>query len=62
MANKKFIIKFASKQINSTGLQLADLTARPIALKFLRPHQENRAYEIIKTKLIGDIKVFPDFP
>lgn len=42
---------FASKGSNSTGLQLADLVARPIGLHVLRPSQPNRAYEIIKTKL-----------
>lgn len=57
----QFEIKFASKQINATGLQVADLTARPIALKAIRPQQENRAYEIIKTKfpLTGGMEIFP---
>ena len=50
--------RFATKAINSTGLQLADLTARPIALKSLRPDQANRAYDIIATKE-GAIKFFP---
>ena len=49
---------FVKKSINSTGLQLADLTARPIALNTLRPGQPNRAFEIIAKKL-GEIKVFP---
>lgn len=49
---------FAKKAANSSGLQFADLTARPIALKMLRPTQDNRAYDIIQTKL-GDIKQFP---
>lgn len=53
-----FVTKFASKSVNSTGLQLADLTARPIAIKTLRPEQTNRAYDVILTKL-GQIKVFP---
>jgi len=48
---------FAPKTCNSTGLQLADLTARPIALRTLRPEQDNRAYEIIEPKLTK--KVFP---
>ncbi len=56
------------KKANSTGLQIADLTARPIGIKTLRPQQPNRAYEIIETKLRkspkGDVKgwglkVFP---
>jgi len=48
---------FAPKTCNSTGLQLADLTARPVALKTLRPEQDNRAYSIIESKLTK--KVFP---
>jgi hypothetical protein len=38
------------KASNSTGLQLTDLMARPVALKHLRPGQPNRAYDIIETK------------
>jgi hypothetical protein len=44
-------IVIADKQINSTGLQLADLTARPIGRFVLNPNQANRAYEIIREKL-----------
>ncbi len=50
--------KFLPKSVNSSGLQLADLVARPIALKTLRPDQPNRAYEIITGKLFAK-KVFP---
>ncbi len=49
---------FQAKSVNSTGLQLADLTARPIALNSLRPEQANRAFEIIQPKLEG-LKCFP---
>ena len=42
---------FAKKSVNSAGLQLADLTARPIALKVVRPAQPNRAREIVEQKL-----------
>jgi hypothetical protein len=42
---------FIDKKANSTGLQLADLTARPIGLRCLRPDQPNRAYDIIEPKL-----------
>ena len=42
---------FLNKSANSTGLQIADLIARPIALHELRPHQQNRAFNIIKPKL-----------
>lgn len=48
--NIDFKIKFAGKEHNSTGLQLADLLARPIGIKTLKPKQENRAYNIIKNK------------
>jgi len=54
----EFEPKFARKSVNSTGLQLADLTARPIAIKTLRPAQPNRAYDVIVTKM-GAIKEFP---
>ncbi|TIQ35976.1 MAG: DUF3800 domain-containing protein [Mesorhizobium sp.] len=53
-----FDIVFASKQANSTGLQIADLIARPIALRWLRPLQANAAFDIIRPKLIG-VKAFP---
>ena len=56
------------KKAHSTGLQIADLTARPIGIKTLRPHQPNRAYDVIMRKFrkspAGEIKgwglkVFP---
>jgi hypothetical protein len=46
-----FEIVFPGKQINSTGLQLADLTARPIGRFVMNPDQANRAYAIIEKKL-----------
>lgn len=49
---------FISKASNSVGLQLADLVARPIALKVLRPYQSNKAFDIIEPK-IWDIMTFP---
>lgn len=49
-----FSIVLASKQINSCGLQLADLVARPIGRKYLNPEQENRAYDILATKFVRD--------
>ncbi|MBT8243883.1 MAG: DUF3800 domain-containing protein [Winogradskyella sp.] len=48
----------ANKKSNSSGLQLADLTAHPIGLKYLRPGQENRAYDIIAPKIYYH-KIFP---
>lgn len=41
---------FADKKANSSGLQLADLVARPIGLSVVRPEQANRAFEVLKTK------------
>ncbi len=46
-----FVLEFADKQRNAAGLQLADLTARPIGLSVLRPHQPNRAWDVIRGKL-----------
>jgi hypothetical protein len=45
-------IIMSDKKTISTGLQIADLIARPIGLKILRPDQPNRAYEIIERKLL----------
>lgn len=41
-----------SKQTNSTGLQVADMVARPIGLRDLRPDQPNRAWEVLGPKLV----------
>lgn len=46
-----FEIIFADKKTNSAGLQLADLTARPIGRHVLDPAQPNRAWDIIEPKL-----------
>ncbi|MEN5044929.1 DUF3800 domain-containing protein [Pseudomonas koreensis] len=45
-----FDIVFATKQVNSTGLQLADLVARPIGMSVLRAGQENRAFDVLRRK------------
>jgi hypothetical protein len=45
-----FELIFADKKSNSTGLQLADLIARPIGLHILKPEQPNRAFEVIEGK------------
>lgn len=61
-------ILVADKRTNSEGLQLADLTARPIGLNVLRPAQANRAWDVLQAKFFtGDhncvtgngLKVFP---
>lgn len=58
----------ADKKTNSEGLQLADLTARPIGLSVLRPEQANRAWNVLQSKLFAGrhnsvtgngLKVFP---
>jgi len=41
---------FSEKKVMSSGLQLADLVARPIGLNYLRPEQPNRAYDSLKAK------------
>ena len=45
-----FELKFADKRVNSCGLQIADLTARPIGRYILNPAQSNKAYEILRQK------------
>lgn len=63
-----FEIVFADKKINSAGLQLTDLTARPIGRHVMEPAQTNRAWDIIKRKLYRNqagkvdgwgLKIFP---
>ena len=63
-----FDIIFADKRINSAGLQLADLAARPIGRYVMAPEQPNRAWDIIERKLYRSsaghiegwgLKVFP---
>lgn len=45
-----FRIVFADKKTNSSGLQLADLVARPIGLSVVKPGQVNRAFEVLTRK------------
>lgn len=63
-----FEVVIADKKTNSEGLQLADLTARPIGLSVLRPEQANRAADVLEAKFYRDrngskqdvgLKVFP---
>ena len=63
-----FELVMIPKAANSAGLQLADLVARPVGIKVLRPDQPNRAYDILAKKFrrssTGEIKgwglkVFP---
>lgn len=41
---------FSDKKVMLSGLQLADLVARPIGLNLLKPEQPNRAFNILKKK------------
>ena len=62
-----FELVFSDKRSNSTGLQLADLVARPIGMSVLRPKQSNRAFDVLKDKFVQrdgrmdgwGLKVFP---
>jgi Protein of unknown function (DUF3800) len=45
-----FDVVFADKKTNLTGLQLADLVARPVGLNYIRPTQPNQAFDLLKTK------------
>lgn len=62
-----FRLTLADKRINCSGLQLADLFARPIGRKMLAPDSTNRAYDIIHKKFYRSggqiegrgLKVFP---
>ena len=48
--NLPFSIKIIAKSTNSTGLQLADLVARPIGQHILFPEQANQAFDLLKEK------------
>ena len=45
-----FKILFSDKKAMSSGLQLADLVARPIGLSVFRDGQDNRAFSLLKKK------------
>ena len=49
-----FSIVFADKKTNLSGLQLADLVARPVGLNYIRPEQANQAFELLKAKFFCD--------
>lgn len=65
---RPYDIVILDKKANCEGLQIADLTARPIGLSVLYPDQPNRAMDVIRTKLDRDkngvvegygLKIFP---
>ena len=45
-----FDVLFADKKAMSSGLQLADLVARPVGLSVFKPEQPNQAFEVLKEK------------
>jgi hypothetical protein len=63
---ERFKIKIAPKISNCAGLQLADLIVRPIGRYILEPKQQNRAFEIIRQKIVSNnekelcgLRIFP---
>lgn len=63
-----FEIRFSDKRANSTGMQLADLVARPIGQEIIQPGSQVRIYPIIQAKFRRNgqgkidgwgLKVFP---
>lgn len=53
-SNNCFDIRFVNKRANSSGLQIADLIARPIGRHALDPCQKNEAFKIISKKLYSE--------
>src|SRR5690606_18271609 len=49
-----FEVLFSDKKAMCSGLQLADLVARPIGLRTIRPEQENRAFDALREKFYCD--------
>lgn len=49
-----FEVIFSDKKVMSSGLQLADLVARPVGLNTFRPEQKNRAFDVLKNKFYCD--------
>ena len=55
-----FEIIFADKKSNSSGLQMADLVARPVGIKMLRPEQPNSAFDALEEKFYTNGQGQPD--
>lgn len=74
LAGVPYELRFTKKTANMAGLQLADMTARPIGRYVMDPSQPNRAMDTIKDKLLKTggqgsesfidfgLKVFPSYP
>lgn len=60
LAEMPFGLRFAHKQSNTVGLQLADLIAHPIGRHVLKPDQPNRAFDVLRPKFLrgpeGEVK------
>ncbi|MGJ8652596.1 MAG: DUF3800 domain-containing protein [Opitutaceae bacterium] len=59
-----FEIRFSDKKAMSSGLQMADLVARPVGLRVLRPEQPNRSFDVLEDKFYckgGRPKVGKDY-
>jgi hypothetical protein len=60
-----FILTFLPKSYNIIGTQIADLCGYPIGRHILNPEKENKPFEVIKPKILGEVdgwdcfKVFP---
>jgi len=52
-------LRFIPKSMNIVGTQMADLAAYPIARRVLDPGGVNPPYEIVRTKLARQLKIFP---
>lgn len=48
---ENFDLEIIPKLSNALGLQVVDLIARPIGINLLHPYQQNKAFEIIKSKI-----------
>jgi len=49
-----FEILMSDKKVMSSGLQLADLVARPVGLSYFRKDQPNRTFDVLKKKFYCD--------
>jgi hypothetical protein len=49
-----FSLVMVPKAANSVGLQVADLVARPVGLRAIRPKQPNRAFDAIRGRIRAD--------
>lgn len=46
-----FDLLMVPKMANSTGLQIADLAARPMGVRVIRPDQPSRAYDAVRPRI-----------